>query len=324
MAEHEAPSGTRGPRAAPAGQGAARGLDPRVTPIRPQPAGQGSRHGAPLPGRVYEVAEPTAPLRQAPSPDAPLNTEALKGERVTVYELTEEGWAWGQLAADNYVGYLPAAALRDPGPAPTHRVAALRTLVFPGPSAKLSPLESLPLGSRLAIARIEQPFAVIAAGGYVPLQHLAGVDSVERDFVLVAERFLGTPYLWGGKTSLGLDCSGLVQIALTACGLPCPRDSDMQEATLGTPLAPSSGLSELKRGDLLFWQGHVAIVRDPATLVHANAFHMAVVVEPIAEAVARIRAAGSDVTSVRRLESRHATARSRTGHRSGIGQRRKA
>lgn len=323
MAEHETPSGSRRPCAAPAGHGTPSGLDPRVAPIRPQPAGQDSGNDAPLAGRVYEVADPTAPVRQAPSPDAPLDTEALKGEHVRVYEISEEGWAWGQLAADNYVGYLPAAALRDPGPAPTHRVAALRTLVFPGASVKLPPIEALALGARLAIARIEQPFAVLALGGYVPLQHLSTIDSVERDFVAVAERFRGTPYLWGGKTSLGLDCSGLVQVALTACGLPCPRDSDMQEATLGTPLPTSPGLCGLKRGDLLFWQGHVAIVRDPATLVHANAFHMSVVVEPIAEAVARIRAAGNDVTSARRLEPQKA-ARLRAGHRSALRQHRNA
>jgi cell wall-associated NlpC family hydrolase len=123
---------------------------------------------------------------------------------------------------------------------------------------------------------------------------------MESDFVAVAERFLGTPYLWGGKTSLGLDCSGLVQVALAACGIAAPRDSDVQEKALGKPLASSTDLSKLRRGDLLFWKGHVAIVRDEATLIHANAFHMAVVIEPIEEAIARIRAAGSEVTSLRR------------------------
>ena len=255
-----------------------------------------------LDGRPYEVAEPTAPVRRAPFPDAPLDTEALKGERVTVYETNEEGWAWGQLAADGYVGYIPAGALREPGPAPTHKVSALRTLVFPGPSAKLPPVEALPLGCWLAVARVEEPFAVTASGGYVPACHLAALDSAERDFVEVAERFMGAPYLWGGKTSLGLDCSGLLQVALAACGVPCPRDSDMQETALGKPLNPPFDLSKLRRGDLIFWSGHVAIVRDPATLIHANAFHMAVASEPIAEAIGRICARWGEVTSVRRLE----------------------
>jgi cell wall-associated NlpC family hydrolase len=195
---------------------------------------------------------------------------------------------------------LPASALCPPGPAPTHKVAALRTLVFPGPSIKLPPLEALPLGGRLAVARIDGPFAITASGGYVPARHLAPLDAMESDFVAVAERFLGTPYLWGGKTSLGLDCSGLVQVALAACGIASPRDSDVQENALGKPLASSTDLSKLRRGDLLFWKGHVAIVRDEATLIHANAFHMAVVIEPIEEAIARIRAAGSEVTSLRR------------------------
>jgi cell wall-associated NlpC family hydrolase len=250
--------------------------------------------------QICEVAEPQAPLRHAPSPDAALDTEALKGERVTVYE-TEEGWAHGRLETDGYVGYLPASALGPPGPAPTHKVAALRTLVFPGPSIKLPPLEALPLGGRLAVARIDGPFAITASGGYVPARHLAPLDVMESDFVAVAERFLGTPYLWGGKTSLGLDCSGLVQVALAACGIASPRDSDAQENALGNSLASSTDLSGLRRGDLLFWKGHVAIVRDEAALIHANAFHMAVVIESIMEAIERIRGAGSEVTSLRRL-----------------------
>ena len=121
---------------------------------------------------------------------------------------------------------------------------------------------------------------------------------VEPDFVAVAERFLGVPYLWGGKSSLGLDCSGLVQVALTACGVNCPRDSDMQEGALGKP----ASLAGLQHGDLIFWKGHVAIARGRNSMIHANAFHMAVAIEPVADALARIGAAGSQVTSVRRLK----------------------
>jgi hypothetical protein len=281
-----------------------RANDPRVTPARPDVAAKylegeivATRY---VEGRECEVIEPATPLRQQPRPDAPLLTEALKGERVTVYDENEEGWAWGQLKADSYVGWLPANTLARPGPPPTHRVAALRTLVFPGPSIKLPPLEALPLGATLAVARIEDRLAV-TPGGYVPVAHLKPLGEFESDFVAVAERFVGVPYLWGGKTALGLDCSGLVQIALTACGLACPRDSDMQEAALGAPLATAAGYSDLLRGDLVFWKGHVAIVRDSGSLVHANAFHMAVAIEPTADAIARIRKSGSDVTSVRRI-----------------------
>ena len=252
-------------------------------------------------GRAMEVIAPQAPLRREPRPDALLDTEALKGERVTVYDTNAEGWAWGQLAADDHVGWLPSAALAPPGPLPTHKVAALRTLVFPGPSIKLPPVEALPFGAALNIDRIVDRLAITPSGGYVPAAHLAPIGKNERDFVAVAERFVGTPYLWGGKTVLGLDCSGLVQLALSACGLPSPRDSDMQEQALGAPLDHKASSFKLQRGDLIFWAGHVAIARDHDSLVHANAFHMAVVVEPVGEAIARIRGIGSEIARVRQI-----------------------
>jgi cell wall-associated NlpC family hydrolase len=249
---------------------------------------------------LREVIESQAPLRRHPSPDAPLDTEALKGERVRVEEVSPEGWCRGTLEADGYAGWLPENALAAPGPSATHKVRVPRTLVFPGPSIKLPPIEALSLGCRLALARLEGLFAVTHSGGYIPARHLTPLDTFAPDMVAVAEAFLHVPYLWGGKTSLGLDCSGLVQLALAACGLPCPRDSHMQEAALGMALPPD--LSAPRRGDLLFWKGHVAIARNPETLIHANAFHMAVAIEPIAQAVERIAAAGSEVTSVRRIE----------------------
>jgi dipeptidyl peptidase-like protein/NlpC/P60 family protein len=278
--------------------------DPRTTPARPDLAAShlaGKVAAARfVDGHVREIAEPQAPLRRSPSPDAPLDTEALKGERITIYDSNEEGWSWGQLAADRYVGYVPTSALRDPGPPPTHRVAVPRTLVFPGPSIRLPPLEGLSLGCKLAITRIDGPLAVSDTNGFVPACHLKPLDTSEPDFVAVAETFIGVPYLWGGKTGLGIDCSGLVQIALTASGTACPRDSDMQERALGSAVP----LTGLQRGDLLFWEGHVAIARDTTTLVHANAFHMAVALEPVHEAIARIAATGSEVTSVRRISNR--------------------
>jgi cell wall-associated NlpC family hydrolase len=281
------------------------GFDPRLTPARADIAAkhlEGKAAAARyVEGRVFEVAAPIAPLRRAPQPDAPLDTEALKGERVIIYDANEDGWSWGQLAADGYVGWLPTAALEPPGPEPTHKVTALRTLVFPGPSIKLPPVEALPLGATVAVTRVQERLAITPAGVYLPAAHLAPLDAHDTDFVAVAERFAGVPYLWGGKTALGLDCSGLVQTALKACGIACPRDSDMQERALGTPVTAAAGLSDLQRGDLVFWKGHVAMVRDQASLLHANAFHMAVAVEPLAEALARIRAAGSEVTSVKRL-----------------------
>jgi cell wall-associated NlpC family hydrolase len=281
------------------------GLDPRLTPWRADLAAkdlQGKVKAARfVEGRLMEVIAPQAPLRREPRPDALLGTEALKGERVIVYEDNAEGWSWGQLAADRYVGWLPSAALALPGPVPNYKVAALRTFVFPGPSIKLPPRAALPLGAALNIVRIEERMAVTPSGGYVPAAHLVAIGHKETDFVVVAERFIGTPYLWGGKTTLGIDCSGLVQVALSACGLSCPRDSDMQEGALGAPVDHQATSFQFARGDLIFWPGHVAIARDQESLIHANAFHMAVVIEPIAETITRVRDMGSEITSVRRV-----------------------
>lgn len=275
-------------------------FDRRITPWRDEVAAkhlEGKVKAARfVDGRAMELIAPEAPLRHEPRPDAPLDSEALKGELVTVYDANAEGWSWGQLE-DGYVGWLPSAALATPGSPPTHKVAALHTFVFPGPSIRSPPVEILPFGAKLNIAEVRDRMAITPPGGYVPAAHLKPIADNEPDFVAVAERFVGAPYLWGGKTMLGIDCSGLVQLALSACGIACLRDSDMQERALGATV----DLSELTRGDLIFWPGHVAIARDRHSLVHANAFHMAVAMEPAADAIGRIRAAGSEISSVRRL-----------------------
>jgi cell wall-associated NlpC family hydrolase len=279
-------------------------FDPRVTPARPDLAAahlhgkvQADRFVA---GVAFEVFDPVAPVRQSPVADAMLVTEALKGERVTIYDEDGEGWGWGQLHADGYVGWLPMNALGAPGGEPTHKVAALRTILFPGRSIKAQPVEGLPLGCRVAVIGEDGRLARLASGGYVPAHHLAPLDAAAPDFVAVAERFLGVPYLWGGKTSLGIDCSGLVQVALTAGGIACPRDSDMQRA-IGTAVE-SGDPAGLRRGDLVFWKGHVGIMRDAATLLHANAFHMAVTAEPLQDAAARAAETGGEVIAVRRFQ----------------------
>lgn len=275
-------------------------FDRRITALRPDLAAEELRgiHAAPryAAGEAMRVGDASAPLRREPRQDAPLDTELLHGEIVSVYA-REEGWAWIQAASDGYVGYVPEAALAAAAP-PTHRVRVLRSFVYPGPSMKLPPLMALPFNARVAVSGEEGRFARIPEG-FVWATHLEPVANPVADWVATAEAFVGVPYLWGGKTSLGLDCSALVQQALAAAGVAAPRDSDMQEAALGEALPQDAAL---KRGDLVFWKGHVGIMTDADTLLHANGHHMLVVKEPLEEAKARILAAGAGpVTSLRRL-----------------------
>ena len=278
--------------------------DPRLTPARPDLADirlkgvvAAERY---VEGEAARVVLPSAPLRRAPRPDAGLDTEAVMGDAVTVYE-TRDGFAWIQFARDGYVGYLPAEALGPADPAPTHRVAALRTFVYPAPDLKRPHLAHLSLGAAFAAAAREGEYWRLAPGGFVFAGHAVALGTAEPDFAATAERLVGTPYLWGGRTSLGLDCSGLVQLCLQNAGRPCPRDADQQERALGTPLPP--GLDGLQRGDLVFWKGHVGLMLDADRLIHANGHHMAVAVEPLREAVERIaeKSFGA-VTSIRRLD----------------------
>jgi cell wall-associated NlpC family hydrolase len=278
--------------------------DPRLTPARPDLAAkylegriEAKRF---VTGEAFEISDSIAPLRGAPSSDAMLLTQALMGERVTIYDRNGEGFAWGQLNSDGYVGWLPDRALARPAAAPTHKITALRTFAFPGPSIKLPPVDTLVMGAAVTVIRDDGVFAVTRGGWYLPRQHVGPFDRHVDDFVAVAEQFAATPYLWGGKSSLGIDCSGLVQVSLNAVGMGCPRDSDMQQDGLGRALDAAES-KKLRRGDLIFWKGHVAIARDADTIVHANAHHMATVIENTGEAIARIKAAGSEITAIKRL-----------------------
>ncbi|TVR10845.1 MAG: NlpC/P60 family protein [Salinarimonadaceae bacterium] len=278
---------------------------PRLTPARPDLAAQSLRGVVEAPRyvepRPMRVVAPVASLRREPRPDAALDTQLLMGEPFAVFDEDKEGFAWGQSGWDAYVGYVSREALGPAEPAPTHRVAALSTPVYPGPSLKLPTETFLPINAEVAVAGEEKGYARLAGGGFVHAAHLAPLGTSEPDFVAVAERFLHTPYLWGGRTGLGLDCSSLVQMAMRAAGIAAPRDSDMQEAFIGEKLVAEEALSQLRRGDLVFWKGHVAIMLDDTRMIHANGHHMAVAIEPFEDARARILASSyGAVTSVRR------------------------
>ena len=278
-------------------------LDPRRNAYRPDLADARLRglveatrfvDGAP---RV--VTAPSAALRRRPAPAAPLDSEALHGERVTVFEARSDGWSWVQLCGDQYVGYVETSALGDIGAAPTHRIVVPRSFVYPSANVKSPPLGWLPMGAAIAACPHDERFVTIEGGGFVIARHVAPLGAPMPDFVAVAESFIAVPYLWGGKTGLGLDCSGLVQVALDAAGRPAPRDSDMQESELGVAVNDHAAL---RRGDLVFWKGHVGVMRDAETLLHANGHHMQVASEKLAEATTRIaEREGGPITSIKRL-----------------------
>lgn len=271
-------------------------VDKRLTPARADLAAAHLKGTVAAPryaeGRKMSIGVGRAALRLRPDSDAPQDSELFHGETFTVYDYSG-GWAWGQAESDLYVGYLRDDQLW-PHFSAGARVSALLAPVFPAPDLKTPVRDLLPMGSLVSVLVAGGDYVKIGDDAFLHRRHL--LPESQKDFVAVAERFLGAPYVWGGKSAMGLDCSGLVQVALQAVGKACPRDTDMQEAALGEAVPRAE-----KRGDLVFWKGHVGMMLDAERLLHANAFHMAVAVEPLAEAVARIEKVAGPVTSVRRL-----------------------
>jgi cell wall-associated NlpC family hydrolase len=254
-------------------------------------------------GRPARVGAPVVDLRPQPDWARGIDTQALWGEALTIFD-EQDGWAWVQLSQDGYVGYVPSDAIlsNDDGTiAPTHRITALRSFVYEAPDLKRPVSRALSMGSRLTIVEIVEHrgtgYGLLDDGRAVIAGHLAPIDGRhETDYVDLAARLVETPYLWGGRSAFGIDCSGLVQLCMMMTGRNAPRDSDMQADTLGRPIERDA----LQRGDLVFWKGHVAIMEDPVTLLHANGRTMTVAREGFEDAVARIAALYGPPTGFRR------------------------
>jgi cell wall-associated NlpC family hydrolase len=240
------------------------------------------------------IAVSSAALRPRPDPTASIDTELLYGEIVDVFEW-REGWAWVQARTDGYVGYLKAKNLRPGGGELTHLVASLRTYIYPEPDLKSPPLHLLSMNAPLGLTEKEDGgFGLLSEGGWVFLRHLTPLGIHETDHCAVAMQFIGTPYLWGGRTSLGLDCSALVQMSLMRCGIDVPRDSDMQELSIGQKAIHEHDLSDLRRGDVVYWNGHCGIWIEPSAFIHANATDMAVAIQPLKRILKHVTEATGD------------------------------
>jgi cell wall-associated NlpC family hydrolase len=273
-------------------------LDPRIHPYRADIAAEKLRGRVTSPAFVSGISltltKGIAALRKTPNADAEQVSEMRFGDRLTSYE-TKHGWHWGQCERDGYVGYVANSGFTELKFTATHRIKNRTSLVFPKPSIKSPPLDTLTYFSGVEVIGGDAKFCEIKGDGFVHAHHLTPIaDWRERDIVFTAGRMLGAPYLWGGNTPVGLDCSGLVQLACEAAGIACLRDSDMQAASLGAVVAD---ISKLHRADIVFFPGHVGIMTDQTMLLHANAYHGCVVVEPLADVISR----GSPVTTVRRL-----------------------
>lgn len=284
-------------------------IDPRLNAYRPDLA------DAALEGRVVaarftagrpaQVRRGVAALRRRPEPGAPLDSQLLSAEIVTVFD-EADGWAWVQNRTDGYVGYVESAALGAEIVTPTHSVQALRGFLLPGPDLKLPPLDALTMTGRVAVIGAQGAYSQVAFGGqegWIYTRLLAPEGEVAPDIVATALQFLGVPYLWGGKESGGLDCSGLVQVALARAGIPCARDSGMQAESLGVAIPWEPGRTELQRGDLIYFPGHCAVALDAVEVVNANAHAMMVSIEPLDAVEGRVKdeSGGTGVIAVRRL-----------------------
>ena len=242
------------------------------------------------------VEAAVAPLKPAPDPFGPLGSTLLHGETFDVYT-TEDGWSRGRARSDGYIGYVPSATLGPLAEKATHSVTLPMAHLYAAPTIKAEPVGMLFLNAQVRITGEDGAFARLSSGLHIEKTQIAQIDASATDVVAIARMFLHAPYLWGGNTAQGVDCSGLVQVAMKRCGRQVLRDSDMQEATIGRAIDPDGPLAS---GDLVFWRGHVGIMTGDDMILHATEYTLRVIEEPFTAMRQRLAKAGLDVTSVKR------------------------
>jgi cell wall-associated NlpC family hydrolase len=283
-------------------------LDKRLNAYRPDLADERLRGHVDttcfVVGKPMQIIDPVIDIRREPRPDAPVESQALYGETVLLFE-DIEGFGWAQLQTDAYVGYIPVSALTHARTLPTHTVSAPRTFLYPGADMKFPATKSLSMGSLLTVISEAETrgtrYLKLTGGQFIIAGHTRPVSDHAADPVSVALRFLETPYLWGGRSAFGIDCSALIQLSHALCGNALPRDSDMLSQSAGRQIGEGATHEPLQRGDLVFWKGHVAFMEDPCTLLHASGHSMAVVREPYLPALERIKAMYGLPTGYRRM-----------------------
>lgn len=256
-------------------------------------------------GEPARITAPVADCKSAPERAAGTDTQFLMGERVSIFERVA-GWCWVQAETDGYVGYVEETQCSTEALWPTHRIVVPRTFRYPDAELKAPPLAALSAGSRVAVTgeaetRGTRYFRLEGGGAVIAGHCLPIAERLDDDFVTIAAGYLGTPYLWGGRSGFGLDCSGFVQLCLSLAGISAPRDTDMQASGLGEALDASAGRPALRRGDLVFWTGHVGFMEDAETLLHASGYSMTVTREPLDAAVSRIAPLHGSPTAYRRI-----------------------